>query len=101
MKKGKLNLGVAILIAMILGIIAGAVLKDKAVMFAPLGNIFIHLIKMMVIPLVTVSIILGASSLGETKSAGKIGIGTFVYYLGTTAVAVALGLVFGGISSRV
>ncbi|WP_372715071.1 dicarboxylate/amino acid:cation symporter [Ilyobacter sp.] len=97
MKKGKLNLGVAILIAMLLGIVTGAVLKEKAVMFAPLGNIFIHLIKMMVIPLVTVSIILGASSLGETKSAGKIGIGTFVYYLGTTAVAVALGLVFGGI----
>ncbi|WP_319371042.1 dicarboxylate/amino acid:cation symporter [uncultured Ilyobacter sp.] len=97
MKKGKLNLGVAILIAMLLGIVTGTVLKEEAVMFAPLGNIFIHLIKMMVIPLVTVSIILGASSLGETKSAGKIGVGTFVYYLGTTAVAVTLGLIFGGI----
>jgi len=97
MKKGKLNLGVAILIAMLLGIVTGAILKEKAVMFAPLGSIFIHLIKMMVIPLVTVSIILGAASLGETKSAGKIGLGTFVYYLSTTAVAVTLGLVFGGI----
>lgn len=97
MKKGKLNLGVAILIAMLLGIVTGALLKEKAVMFAPLGSIFIHLIKMMVIPLVTVSIILGAASLGETKSAGKIGLGTFVYYLSTTAVAVTLGLVFGGI----
>ncbi|WP_321328127.1 dicarboxylate/amino acid:cation symporter [uncultured Ilyobacter sp.] len=97
MKKGKLNLGVAILIAMLLGIVTGAILKEKSVMFAPLGSIFIHLIKMMVIPLVTVSIILGAASLGETKSAGKIGLGTFVYYLSTTAVAVTLGLVFGGI----
>ncbi|WP_320046133.1 dicarboxylate/amino acid:cation symporter [uncultured Ilyobacter sp.] len=97
MKKEKLNLGVAILIAMLLGIVTGALLKEKAVMFAPLGSIFIHLIKMMVIPLVTVSIILGAASLGETKSAGKIGLGTFVYYLSTTAVAVTLGLVFGGI----
>jgi Na+/H+-dicarboxylate symporter len=90
-------LGVAILIAMLLGIVTGAILKEKSVMFAPLGSIFIHLIKMMVIPLVTVSIILGAASLGETKSAGKIGLGTFVYYLSTTAVAVTLGLVFGGI----
>lgn len=90
-------MGVAILIAMLLGIVTGAILKEKSVMFAPLGSIFIHLIKMMVIPLVTVSIILGAASLGETKSAGKIGLGTFVYYLSTTAVAVTLGLVFGGI----
>lgn len=97
MKKGKINLGVAILISMILGIIAGAILKEKASIFAPLGAVFIHLIKMMVIPLITVSIILGASALGETKSAGKVGVGTFVYYLGTTAVAVTLGLVFGGI----
>jgi Na+/H+-dicarboxylate symporter len=97
MKKGKLNLGVAILIAMVLGIVTGAVLKEQATIFAPLGAVFIHLIKMMVIPLVTVSIILGASSLGETKDAGKIGVGTFVYYLGTTAVAVVLGLVFGGV----
>lgn len=97
MKKGKLNLGIAILIAMVLGIVVGAVMKESAAMFAPLGNVFIHLIKMMVIPLVTVSIILGASALGETKSAGKIGVGTFVYYLGTTAVAVVLGLVFGGL----
>jgi Na+/H+-dicarboxylate symporter len=97
MKKGKINLGVAILIAMILGIIVGAVMGPKATIFAPLGDVFISLIKMLVIPLVTVSIILGASSLGGTKSAGKIGVGTFVYYLGTTAVAVALGLIMGGI----
>lgn len=97
MKKRKFNLGVAILVAMILGILVGASMKENATMFAPLGSVFIHLIKMMVIPLVTVSIILGASSLGETKAAGKIGVGTFVYYLGTTAVAVIIGLVFGGI----
>lgn len=96
-KKKKLNLGIAILISMVLGIIAGALMGEKAHIFAPLGDVFIHGIKMMVIPLVTVSIILGASSLGETQNAGKIGIGTFVYYLGTTAVAVVLGLLMGGI----
>lgn len=95
LKKVKVNLGVAILIAMILGIITGAIMGEKAHIFAPLGEVFIHGIKMMVIPLVSVSIILGASSLGETKNAGKIGIGTFVYYLGTTAVAVCLGLIMG------
>lgn len=97
LKKKKLNLGVAILISMILGIVAGAIMGEKAHIFAPLGDVFINSIRMMVIPLVTVSIILGASSLGETKNAGKIGIGTFVYYMGTTAIAVTLGLLMGGI----
>lgn len=96
-KKKKINLGVTILISMVLGILTGALMGEKAAIFAPLGNVFIHGIKMMVIPLVTVSIILGSSSLGDTKSAGKVGIGTFIYYLGTTAIAVILGLIMGGI----
>ena len=86
-----------IIIAMVLGIATGALLDEKAAMFAPLGDIFMQLIKMLVIPLVTVSIISGAASLGNTKSAGKIGIATFAYYMTTTAVAVALGLAFGAI----
>ena len=57
-KKKKLNLGVAILISMVLGILVGALMGEKAHIFAPLGDVFIHGIKMMVIPLVTVSIIL-------------------------------------------
>lgn len=95
--KKKLSLGVVILISMVVGIIVGAIMKGQAEMFAPLGDIFIRLIKMLVIPLVTVSIIGGAAALGKSKSAGKLGIGTFVYYLGTTSVAVILGLVFGAI----
>lgn len=95
--KKKLNLGMTVLIAMVVGIIVGAIMKEKAAMFAPLGDIFIRLIKMLVMPLITVSIIGGASSLGKSKSAGKLGVGTFVYYLGTTSVAVILGLVFGAI----
>jgi Na+/H+-dicarboxylate symporter len=91
------NLGTRILIAMIFGIIAGILLKEKAVIFAPFGIIFIKLIKMLVIPLIVVSIISGAASLGGTKSAGKVGIATFAYYFGTTIIAVILGLVFGKI----
>lgn len=94
-KKLKFNLGVAILVAMILGILAGIVMGKSAVIFSPLGKIFINLIKMLVIPLVVVSIISGAAAISGTKSAGKVGIITFVYYLGTTALAVMLGLFFG------
>lgn len=97
-KKGKgllSNLGFWIIIAMILGIIAGAIMGKGASVFAPLGDIFMQLIKMVVIPLITASIITGAASIGDSKSAGKMGIATFAYYLATTAIAVCLGLFFG------
>lgn len=89
------NLGIWIIISMILGIIAGAILKEDASTLAPIGSLFIKLIKMVVIPLVFFSIINGAASIGNSKSAGKIGIATFVFYLGTTAVAVVFALILG------
>ncbi|KYH35447.1 proton glutamate symport protein [Clostridium tepidiprofundi DSM 19306] len=98
MKKGKIlfeNLGTWIIVAMFLGIIVGGVMGKNASIFAPLGDIFMTLLKMVVIPLVTFSIITGAASIGNSKSAGKIGIATFVYYLSTTAVAVVVALILG------
>lgn len=97
-EKGLLSsLGFWIIIAMFLGIIVGAIMGEKASMFAPLGDIFMQLIKMVVIPLVSASIITGAASIGDSKSAGKMGLATFAYYLSTTAIAVVLGLLFGEI----
>ncbi|KEI13838.1 amino acid:proton symporter [Clostridium novyi B str. ATCC 27606] len=97
LKKIFCNLGVWIIISMILGIIVGSLLGQKASIFAPLGDVFMQLIKMVVIPLVATSIISGAASIGNSKSAGKMGLATFTYYLGSTAIAVTLGLLFGEI----
>jgi len=93
----KLNLGTWILIAMFAGIAGGIIFKENAEMFRPVGELFIKLIKMLVVPLVAFSIILGASSLGDAKNAGKAGITTFAYYLMTTVFAVVLGLLAGTI----
>ncbi|WP_097027336.1 dicarboxylate/amino acid:cation symporter [Clostridium peptidivorans] len=89
------NLGALIIIAMFVGVLTGLLMGKNAHMFAPLGDIFMSLIKMVVVPLVAFSIITGAASIGDTKSAGKIGIATFSYYMITTLVAVIIGLVFG------
>lgn len=89
------NIGVQVVIAMILGAVVGWAMGSSASIFAPLGTLFIHLIKMLVIPLVLVAIIAGSASLGNTPSAGKIGLGTFVFFLGTSALAVVLALVLG------
>jgi Na+/H+-dicarboxylate symporter len=91
------NLGILIIVAMFLGILAGVMMGETASVFRPLGDLFVQLIKMVVIPLVAVSIIGGAASIGNGKSAGKIGVTTFAYYLGTTVLAVILGLIAGEI----
>ncbi|WP_049788974.1 dicarboxylate/amino acid:cation symporter [Photobacterium profundum] len=80
---------------MIVGTIVGAMMGHSASMFAPLGSIFIHLIKMLVIPLVAVAIISGAAGLGSSHSAGKVGLTTLGFFAFTSAVAVALALVMG------
>ncbi len=93
----KISGSTQILIAMIAGIVAGFFLEEKGAVFAPLGDVFILLIKMVIIPLVFFSIISGAAALGETKSAGKVGLFTIAYYMATSAVSVILGLLAGGI----
>ena len=89
------DLGLWIIIAMFLGIIVGAIMKESATMFAPIGTLFVSLIKMVVIPLVFFSIINGAAAVGNSKSAGKVGITTFAFYLSTTAIAVIFALILG------
>ncbi|GGZ17353.1 MULTISPECIES: dicarboxylate/amino acid:cation symporter [Shewanella] len=91
------NIGVQVVIAMFLGAAVGWWFGEDASMFAPLGTIFIHLIKMLVIPLVLVAIISGAASLGDTPSAGKIGLGTFGFFIVTSGIAVTLALVLGNL----
>ncbi len=88
------SLGKWIIIATILGAVVGLVMGKPAHMFAPVGDLFMSLIKMVVVPMVFFSLVGGAASLGNSKGAGKIGIITFIYYGATTAVAVALGLIF-------
>jgi Na+/H+-dicarboxylate symporter len=99
MKKKSLfmNIGFQILIAMILGTIAGVMMGEGASVFAPLGTIFIHLIKMLVIPLIVISIISGAANLSDSPSAGKVGIGTITFFLVTSAFAVAVAIFAGEI----
>ncbi|MEC4727355.1 dicarboxylate/amino acid:cation symporter [Shewanella sp. D64] len=91
------NIGIQVIIAMIIGGLVGLIMGEGAAIFAPLGTLFIHLIKMLVIPLVAVSIIAGAASLGNSPSAGKIGIGTFGFFIATSALAVTLALIMGNI----
>ena len=95
-----MNLSTKILIALGLGIIAGLQLGAEGAGFAkawigPLGTIFMNLIKMVIVPLVFSSLVMGVCGLGDVKKLGRIGIKTIALYLITTAFAIALGIAFG------
>lgn len=61
-------------------------------MLDPVGQIFINLIMMLVVPLVFVSIVLGTAGLGEPAKLGRIGVFTITFFLTTTAIAISIGL---------
>ena len=92
MKKLLKNLGIWIIIAMIVGIVVGIFMGEDASIFKPMGDFFIQLIKMLVVPLVFISIISGAAALGETKSAGLVGGLSIGYMMLTTVVAISVAL---------
>ena len=89
------NIGFQVVIAMIVGTAVGAMIDQSATIFAPLGAIFIYLIKMLVIPLVAVALISGAAGLDNSSNAGKVGVATLGYFGLTSALAVALALFMG------
>jgi Na+/H+-dicarboxylate symporter len=90
------NLLYRIIIGLVLGIILGLVFKDKIVWIAPFGDIFVRLLKMIMLPIIVSTLIVGASSVSPANL-GKVGIRVIIFYLVTSALAVAIGLVMGGI----
>ena len=66
-------------------------------MFQPLGTVYVNLIKMIMVPLVFSSLILGITSITDVKKIGKIGILTVMIFLITTAIAVVIGLILSNI----
>lgn len=81
-----------ILMALVAGALAGPPLGQIAVAIKPLGNAFINLLVMVVVPLIMASLIIGTASLGDLRKLGRIGLKTVTFYLLATALAVALGL---------
>jgi DAACS family dicarboxylate/amino acid:cation (Na+ or H+) symporter len=63
----------------------------------PFGDIFIRLIRMIVVPLVFASLVTGAASMGDLSKLGRISVKTIIYYLFTTGMAVFIGLLVANI----
>ena len=103
-KRKKMGLTTKIFIGLIGGLILGVIfnlwiphgyVRDTIFVegiFYVIGNGFIRLMKMLVVPLVFCSLVCGAASIGDTKALGKVGGKTIIFYLFTTAVAVTIAI---------
>ena len=97
-----MNLSVKILISLVLSVVVGLMAGVDGLPFikwwiAPVGTIFINLIKMVIVPIVFTSLVVGMTSLGDLKKLGRIGIKTIFIYLFTTAIAIMIGFIVAGI----
>ncbi|MCP4900725.1 MAG: dicarboxylate/amino acid:cation symporter [bacterium] len=81
-----------VLIALVLGAVVGSILPGFSMKIGFLGDLFLRLLKMIIIPLIFASLVNGITSLGDAKKVGRIGLRTFVYYTLTTALAITVGL---------
>ncbi|ADL07399.1 dicarboxylate/amino acid:cation symporter [Thermosediminibacter oceani] len=97
----RINVTTKILIGLILGVFVGLLFTSApgaaTTYIKPFGDLFLNLIKMIIVPLVLSSLVVGAASTGDVGKLGRIGAKTLTYYLLTTAFAVALGLILGNI----
>ena len=99
----KLALHWKIVIGMVLGLLLGLLMKNlemKGIVvdwIKPFGTIFINLLKMIAVPLIVVSLIVGLSDLKDISKLSKLGGRTVVLYLFTTVTAVCIGLVLANI----
>ena len=95
MLKTKMSLPMQMGIGMAAGVLVGILCQNTSLgpdLFKPLGDIFIRLIRMVVVPLVFVTLVAGAAGISDTSKLGRVATKTILFYLVTTAVAVAIGL---------
>lgn len=105
MKKLKITLAWQILVALILGILLGAILHDQGEirdwtitnLLSPAGGIFIRMIKMIVVPIVVATLVVGIAGIGDAKKLGSIGFKTILYFEIITTLAIILGITLANV----
>ena len=93
----ELKLWARVVIALVLGVIIGFIFGDLAQTSKWIGDLFVRLIRMLVIPLIFTSLVAGVVSMGDPKRLGTIGLKTIGLYLMTTLFAIIIGLGLGSI----
>ncbi len=98
--KQRMSLPAQMGIGMVLGVLAGALAPHVGFdpqWFKPFGQLFINLVRMVVVPLVFATLVAGAASVGDVGRLGRVAGKTLVYYFATTAIAICIGLVLANL----
>ncbi len=90
-----MKLWVKIAIGLVSGTVLGVILGDKVSFLKPFGDLFLNAIKMLIVPLVFSSLVVGVTSLKDPGKLGRVGFKAFMAYLVTTVFAISIGLFFG------
>jgi Na+/H+-dicarboxylate symporter len=92
---GRISLVNQLLLAMIVGAFLGLIFGNSIVVIKPLGTIFLNLLRMAALPLIIFSLVAGMTSVSEVGTLGRLGTKIIIYYLVTTALATAVGVLAG------
>jgi Na+/H+-dicarboxylate symporter len=90
-----MKLWAKILIGLFLGIVIGNLFPDFSLSLKPIGQLFIRAIKMLIVPLIFSSLLVGVAGMKDPKKMGRVGLKTFCIYLATTAISITIGLTIG------
>ncbi|KTD00007.1 C4-dicarboxylate transporter DctA [Legionella erythra] len=88
---------VQVLLGILLGIILGLYLPDAASSLKPLSDAFIKLIKMLITPIIFLSLVSGIAAMNNLETVGKVGGAALLYFIVTTAFALLMGLIVGNL----
>ena len=86
------NLTVQVLVAITLGVLLGLVAPDTAKAMKPVGDTFINLVKMIITPVIFLTIVLGIANMSDLKKVGRVGGKALLYFEIVTTFALAIGL---------
>jgi aerobic C4-dicarboxylate transport protein len=87
------NLTVRVLVAIALGVAVGVVWPAVGRAMKPVGDTFVNLVRMVIAPVIFLTIVLGVAHAGDLKRVGRVGLKALVYFEVVTTVALAIGLV--------
>ncbi len=95
-EKRSMSLAIKIFIGLVAGVIVGIALQGNpeiaTTFIAPIGTVFLNLIKLIIVPLVFASLVVGVAGMEDVTKLGRVGARTFIYYFVTTAIAIFIGL---------
>ncbi|CEH29609.1 glutamate:protein symporter [Aneurinibacillus migulanus] len=92
------NLTVQVVIAIIIGIIVGSVWPDVGKEMKVVGETFINMIKMVIAPIIFLTIVLGIASMGDMKKVGRVGGKALIYFEVVTTFALIIGIIVANIT---